>query len=113
MEDAYVTADRTSAKQRTKAAELEQARKTALRELLSTAHGRRFLWDELSFCAVFSATYVPNSFDRTAFNEGKRTVGNRLMADIVRWFPSSYLTMTTENASVKLDEVQPQETSDE
>ena len=96
--DPILLAEKREARQRTKAQEGEFARKTALRELMSTAHGRRFVWDWLESCHLFSISYVPGSFDATAFKEGERNAGQRILLDLERWYPNERLLMARENS---------------
>lgn len=106
-------ADRTEARAKnlsTRAKTLARFRQIALGELCSTIHGRGFLWEILSDANVFAQTYIQGSFDATAFQEGKRAAGNRLLADILRYYPASYITMTKENnPSVDLGDEPPEE----
>lgn len=81
-----------------------RARKTSLELLMTTVLGRKFLWDFLAACHVFSMSYTPGSFDATAFREGERNVGQLLLMDLQRWCPRDYLTMTRENSPVEIKE---------
>lgn len=80
---------------RRKAGRLAKARREALVSLLSTKAGRGWVWGMLTFCRVFAT-----SFDRdphaTAFNEGQRNVGLKLLADINNADPGAYVLMATE-----------------
>lgn len=62
--------------------------------VLSTPQGRRFLWRLLGVCHVFKTSFTGNS--TTFFNEGKRDIGLRLLADINEASPNSYLKMMQE-----------------
>lgn len=62
--------------------------------VLSTPQGRRFLWRLLGVCHVFKTSFTGNS--TTFFNEGKRDIGLRLLADINESSPDSYLKMMQE-----------------
>lgn len=77
-------------------------RETVIRALMKESSGRRFIWLELEEAHVFTQTYIADSFDRTAFQEGQRSRGNRLLMDVIRWTPADYVRMTQENASVAL-----------
>lgn len=80
---------------RRKTGRLAKERRETLAALLATKSGRRWAWDFLTFCRVFAT-----SFDRdpyaTAFNEGQRNVGLKLLADINSADPNAYRLMTTE-----------------
>lgn len=52
-----------------------------LNALMSTADSREWVWEHLGACGVFSSSYVSNSLDMS-FNEGRRNVGLRLLADL-------------------------------
>lgn len=65
-----------------------------LRFLLSTIQGRRFVWRQLSECGVFKSSFTGNS--TTFFNEGRRDVGLKLMADVMESKPEAYLQMAQE-----------------
>ena len=47
------------------------------KSMLSSADGKRVLWDILSFCGVFQNAMTGNS--RTYFNLGRQSVGQYLM----------------------------------
>ena len=58
--------------------EKEQRR---LNAIMATEDGRAWMWDHLANCGVFHSTYTQNPHD-TAFNEGRRSIGLRLIADL-------------------------------
>ena len=58
--------------------EQEQRR---LNAIMATEDGRAWMWDHLANCGVFHSTYTQNPHD-TAFNEGRRSIGLRLIADL-------------------------------
>lgn len=109
MSDPVALAEKREQRRVTKAKEREESRKRALGSLLATVDGRLYVWDQLESCHIFTMSYAPNSFDQTAFREGERNVGNRLLTDIMRWYPASYLQMTKENSAVKLSEEGPED----
>ena len=67
-----------------------------LRSALRSRAGRKYFWRLLERCHIFETSYVQGSFDGTAFREGERNFGQRLLADIMRVAPESYLEMTNE-----------------
>lgn len=81
--------------------EVDAARKTVIRTLMSQRMGRLYVWDELSLANVFSQTlqFGRDGYAGTAFAEGRRSLGLRLLADVTRLCPEEYLLMTRENAS--------------
>lgn len=102
MNEPSYAGDRLAAKQRQEARDSELARKYSIELAMSTPMGRRFIWDQLASCHVFSMSYTPGSFDATAFREGERNIGQRLMMDVQRFAPNEYLMAVRENAAVKL-----------
>lgn len=67
--------------------------------LLGTREGRRWVWNRLAECNIFSQTvrFGPDGHALSAFEEGKRSLGLALLADIMRLAPQQYVVMTTEN----------------
>jgi hypothetical protein len=86
----------------------QRLRDQILRETMQTERGRRFIWLELEAHSVFRQTLVlhqgSDSFAATAFAEGKRSMGLRLIADVTRLDPAMYLLMTRENSGVTLED---------
>lgn len=68
-----------------------------IRNALKNRTGRKFFWRWLERLHIFEVSYVQGSFDSTAFREGERSIGNRLLADIVRVAPESYIEMMKEH----------------
>jgi hypothetical protein len=66
-----------------------------LRFLLATDQGRRFLWKQLEACGVFKSSFTGSS--ETFFLEGQRNIGLKLLSDIMRVDPESYLRMIKSN----------------
>lgn len=60
-----------------------------LKEVMSTAGGRRFLWRQLGIAGVFQPCYNPEA-------EGGRRVGLQLLQEIVEEAPGDYLKMQQE-----------------
>lgn len=67
-----------------------------LQTLLRTPEFRRFAWRYLGECRVYKQTF-DHSGSVTAFNEGKRSVGLKILAEITAADPDSYLQMMKEN----------------
>ena len=55
----------------------------ALGMLLGSEHGRRALWRVLSLAGIMQLSFVADSPTRTAFNEGRRSVGLELYAALL------------------------------
>jgi hypothetical protein len=64
-----------------------------LRSILKLKYGREFLWRFLSKCGVFHQSLVPENMYLTAFNEGRRSIGNALLTQVIRLNPEAYLLM--------------------
>lgn len=92
--------------------ELKRRERNDIEFLLSSPQGRRFLWKLLCECGIYELSYVQDS-DMTAFNEGRRTVGNNILSDILDVDPDGYSMLIKENREVEdLDAVEP-ETEDD
>lgn len=89
------------------AADAEQVKQAAQKEktgrardlndlcvVLATREGRRHTWRQLSDCGVFRSSFTGNS--TTFFNEGRRDVGLRLLADVMEARPDAFLLMQQE-----------------
>jgi hypothetical protein len=84
-------ADRKDIRRREKAARINDAsRHACIRNVMSTIEGRHWLWDVLGDCHVFATTFTGDAL-QTAFNEGSRNVGLRLLADIMLACPDQYV----------------------
>lgn len=57
------------------------------------------MWRLLQRLGVFQLSYVAGSFDQTAFNEGRRNEGNRLMDHIREHCPGRFTEMQKEAKS--------------
>ena len=66
-----------------------------LRSVMGEPAGRRFMWGLLGDCGLYAASFN-NSGSITAFNEGKRDIGLRLLARITQDCPEQYLAMQAE-----------------
>lgn len=66
-----------------------------LRFVLESRHGRRLLWRYLSVAGVFRSSFSVDPY-ATAFNEGKRVIGNTLMSDITDARADALIQMMTE-----------------
>ena len=64
--------------------------------VLSSRHGRRFVWKYLSICGVFKLS-ADNSGSWTYFNEGQRNIGLKLLNDINETDPANYILMMKEH----------------
>ena len=90
-------ADTRSVKKAGQQDKLKQKRRLDdLATVLSTRAGRRHVWGQLADAGVFHTSYVAGMPDQTAFNEGRRSLGLKLMADVHALDPAHYLAMATE-----------------
>lgn len=70
-----------------------------MRWVLSNIKGRRVIWRFLALCRVFRESYVPKDANHTAFQEGKRDIGLRLLHEIQSANPKAYSQMEDEKLS--------------
>lgn len=73
--------------QKKEEARLQSRLEDDVRWVLSSPKGQRVFWWIWSLCNTFGASYVQKDSTHTAFNEGKRDVGLRLMLLIGRINP--------------------------
>lgn len=83
-----------------KAEQAEQDRKAEIDELLwlmSDKRGRRWMWRRLQELGVYRLSYTFGSdFAATSFNEGRRSVGLSLLAQISQHCPERFNEMQKE-----------------
>lgn len=97
MADAFDASDPKQVKERETKAKLRDAnRKRVLASLLSTPEGRDWVWGKLSDCSIFASTFVTGDPYASAFNEGRRSAGLSLLADLMRAAPETYVAMQRE-----------------
>lgn len=90
-------ADRKAIRVKEKAARLaERERGDVIRNLMSTTHGRRYLWDKLGEAHVFATSFSSDPL-AMAFNEGERNFGLRLLNEITRWCPEQFIQAMRES----------------
>ncbi len=75
----------------------------AIRLLMKSISGRRWLWLLMEFTGPFQANFHNDPFG-SARQEGLRIVGLRILAEVQRICPQEYLSMTTENTGVQVAE---------
>lgn len=69
----------------------------AVQSIMASPGGRAWMHDYLDLCAVFHTSFDQNPHVM-AFNEGRRNVGLRLLAGIMRACPDAYIQMMKESA---------------
>lgn len=68
-----------------------------LRAVLGAPEGRRFVWRVIEeLCGAFSPSFTPGEPETTAFKEGKRHVGLKLVLEGQGAAPSEYVHMMGE-----------------
>jgi hypothetical protein len=90
------SSDRKSIRALEKAAKLaDTLRADVIRQIMSTSTGRLWMWDQLAECYIYRQSFTSDPL-ATAFNEGRRSIGLALMADILRVCPDQYITAQRE-----------------
>ena len=82
-------------KKKTKAQIHKEQNREDLKAILDMPGGRRFLWKLLEECGVYKISFIGEPY-QTAFNEGKRQIGLRLIEDIFDAYPHAYTGMRVE-----------------
>lgn len=85
-----------SAKERAK--KDADTRETVIVNMMANAEGRRYLWNEIAFCKVFLSD-ESTDLATLAYNNGRRSYGLKLFADIGLYAPKHIPTMMEENSS--------------
>lgn len=71
------------------------ARAEVLTNIMKSTAGRVWVWDLLTQCQCFATTFTPEP-SVSAFNEGRRSIGLSILADVMIACPDSYLTAARE-----------------
>ena len=84
-------ADRKAIRQKEKQSRIAEAsRQSVLHTVMSTIEGRTFIWDFLASCHIFTTTFTGDALT-SAFAEGERNVGQRLLSGIMVVCPDQYI----------------------
>lgn len=97
IEEAYDTSDAKKVGKKTRQdKQAQRLRDEGFKELIASPTCRAWLWNLLSEANVFSSTF---SQEPTVYGlqEGKRSMGLMVMADITRLCPEMLATMMREN----------------
>lgn len=78
----------------------EKAQETALKLLLNSFEGRRFLWAMLEDASVFRSTFAQNALE-TAFNAGQHNAGLKLLNQLMKTEPGAFTRLIEENQNVQ------------
>ena len=88
-------------KQVEKAERQHRNRETIAREelalILQQREVRNFLWTLLEECGIYDISHRGEETHETAFNEGARNVGNKIIEKLDDAVPHTYMKMYTEN----------------
>lgn len=68
-----------------------------LKFILDSDQGRRFMWRVLSECGVFQTSFRTSS--EIYYLEGRRSIGLKLLAEIMDCDPQAYIKMSTQKES--------------
>lgn len=80
----------------------ERDNREVLLSLLSTPGGRNWMWQILDGCNVFSQSFVPGIEQySTVFNEGRRSIGNEILAAVTRASPEAVVQLLKERGKAK------------
>ncbi len=74
----------------------EQLQQEELRELLVQKGARRFIWTLLCECGIHNISFCGELTHETAFKEGQRNIGNKLIAMLEKAKPDSYMAIYNE-----------------
>lgn len=98
--------DRKEIRRLEKAAKLaELQRREVITQVMVSLPGRAWMWDVLSACSIFSTTHVPADALASSFQEGRRSVGLSLLADIMAHCPDQFIqAMREQNERRILDD---------
>lgn len=68
--------------------------------LMSSKRGRRVMWRLLTNAGVYRLSYTQGDAGATAFNEGQRNQGLRLLSLVMKHIGSAYALMVQERTNV-------------
>lgn len=92
--------DQQDAQREAEAQRQALARKQATSDflwLMADPRGRRIVWRQLGDAGVFQSSFDPTAMNM-AFNEGRRSEGLRLLAQVMELCPDLYATMMKEQS---------------
>lgn len=92
----YNASERKDVRKAEKEAKFQEGqRREVMVSIMSVGPGRAWIWDILISCHVFASSYTNDPY-RTAFYEGERNVGLRLLNDVMGSSPDQYVQMVKE-----------------
>jgi hypothetical protein len=69
-----------------------------IRHIVATPEGRRLYWKQMEDCGIFQTSFT-GEVNSTMFNEGRRSVGLKMLFDLMDAKPSAFEQMKRENDS--------------
>lgn len=106
-----MTDEEKLARREQEAKEARELREVDADAVMRTVNGRRFVWDFLErISGLHSSSYVPDS-DRTIFNEGQRSTGVALLAELQVLVPHLVRRMVAESMTAEPSEAPKHETN--
>jgi hypothetical protein len=83
-------------RQKQAAARHAKAMRVVVATLMATQDGRAWVWGQLVNCHIFQPSFVPGDSHATAFRDGERNSGLRILADVMSAAPELYVMMAKE-----------------
>ena len=103
-EKPYNAGDEAQVKDRVKKSKLrELQRKEGLGRIMDSLEGRMWMWALLEVCGIYHTSFSENALTM-AFAEGRRDIGLRIVADIIKISPAQYARMVEENQNRRAGE---------
>jgi hypothetical protein len=94
--DGYNAAERRDVRRAEKADRLwEKDRHEFIRGVMALGPGRRWILEVLELCHIFRTTFSGEALT-SAFAEGERNVGLRILGDVISSCPDQYIQMMRE-----------------
>lgn len=91
--DELTPEERREAKRQVKAQKAQEAEDNAVvQSIMAAPPGRAWIRRRLEICQVFHSTFTGEAL-ASAFNEGRRSVGLMILADIMQACPEQYVRM--------------------
>ena len=92
----YNAAERQHVKAASKQAKIDASQRLEIiKGIMSLGPGRKWMHDILESCHIFASSFTTNALS-TAFAEGERNIGLRLVSDIMQACPDQYVLMMRE-----------------
>jgi hypothetical protein len=92
----YNAAERRHVREAARASRVaDRQRQDVVASIMSLVPGRQWMLELLEGCHLFASSFTGNALE-TAFAEGERNVGLKLLADIMRVCPQQYILMVQE-----------------